>query len=76
MLLLDNFGECMIKWFNINKFTLPKNPYKIFLNDSNGHGCYFLKYYYFNIWIIHIQSSTNLFKSMWKLIFNVTNVIF
>jgi hypothetical protein len=24
--------------------THPMSPYKIFLNDSNGHGCYFLKY--------------------------------
>ncbi len=29
-----------------------------------------------NIWIIHIQSPTNLPKSMWKLVFNVANVIF
>jgi hypothetical protein len=26
--------------------------------------------------IIHVQSPTNLPKSMWKLVFNVTNVIF
>jgi hypothetical protein len=26
------------------KITLPTSPYKIFLNDSNGHGCYFKKY--------------------------------
>jgi hypothetical protein len=64
-------GEC-----TINKFTFPINSYKIFLNDSNGHGCYFFKYYYFNICIIHVQLSINLFKSMWKFIFNVTNVIF
>jgi hypothetical protein len=32
-------------WYNgsmVAKITLPINPYKIFLNDSNGHGCYFL----------------------------------
>jgi len=56
--------------------TLLMNPYKIILNDSNGHGCYFEKYQYSNMWIIHIQSSTNLPKCMWKLIFNVANVIF
>jgi hypothetical protein len=31
------------------EITLPISPYKIFLNDSNGHGYYFLKYYYSNI---------------------------
>jgi hypothetical protein len=34
------------------------------------------KYYYSNIWIIHIQSLTNLPKSLWKIVFNVANVIF
>jgi hypothetical protein len=29
--------------------TFPTSPYKIVHNDSNGHGCYFLKYYYVNI---------------------------
>jgi hypothetical protein len=57
-------------------FTLFTSPYKIILNDSNGHGCYFKNYYYYNIWIIHAQSPTNLSKSMWKLIFNVVDVIF
>ncbi len=56
--------------------TLPMSPYKIFLNDSNGHGCYFKKYEYSNMWIIHVQSSTNLPKCMWKLVFNVADVIF
>ncbi len=56
--------------------TLLINPYKIFLNDSSGHGYYFLKYKYSNIWIIHVQSPTNLPKFMWKLVFYVVNVIF
>jgi hypothetical protein len=35
-----------------------------------------LKYiYYYNIWIIHVQSFTNLLKFMWKLVFNVIDVI-
>jgi hypothetical protein len=29
---------------NMAKNTLTISPYKIFLNDSNGRGCYFLKY--------------------------------
>jgi len=29
--------------------TLLMNPYKIILNDSNGHGCYFEKYQYSNM---------------------------
>jgi hypothetical protein len=29
-----------------------------------------------NLWIIHVQSPTNLSKSMWKLICNVVDVIF
>ncbi len=30
------------------KITFFINPYKIFKNDSNGHDCYFRKYYYFS----------------------------
>ncbi len=56
--------------------TFPMSPYKILLNDSNGHGCYFKKYELSNMWIIHIQSPTNLPKCMWKLVFNVVDVIF
>jgi hypothetical protein len=33
-------------------------------------------YYYSNLWIIYVQWPTNLPKSMWNFIFNVTNVIF
>jgi hypothetical protein len=58
------------------KITLPTSPHKIFLNDLNEHGCYFKKCYYYNLWIILVQSPTNLPKSMWKLVFNVANVIF
>jgi len=43
---------------------------------SNGHGCYLKKCYYPNLWIIHVQSFTNLPKSMWKFVFNVMDVIF
>jgi hypothetical protein len=75
LFITGNLGQCAIKLFNISRFTLI-NSYKIFLNDSNRHGCYFFKYYYSNIWIIHDQSLTNLPKSMWKLIFNVIDVIF
>ncbi len=57
------------------EITLPTSPYNILQNDSKGHGCYFKKYYYSNIWIIHVQSPTNLPKSMWKYLFNVANVI-
>ncbi len=56
--------------------TVPKSPYKNFLTDSNEHGYYFSKCYYFNLWIIHVQSPINLPKSMWKLVFNVVDVIF
>ncbi len=65
-------------WYNgsiLVEITLPIISYKIFWNDSNEHIGYFLKEYYFNIWIIHVQSPTNLPKSMWKLIFNVIDVI-
>jgi hypothetical protein len=57
------------------EITLRITPYKILENDSNGHGGYFLKYYYSNLWIIHVQSPTNLSKSMRKLKFNVIDVI-
>jgi len=69
-------GRCKLLWFNINKNYTFYKSIQFFLNDSNVHGYYFLKCYYSNIWIIHVQSSRNLSKSMWKLIFNVTNVIF
>jgi hypothetical protein len=52
------------------------SPNKIFLNDSNGHGCCFKECYYSNLWITHGKLLTNLPKSMWKFIFNVVNVIF
>jgi hypothetical protein len=55
--------------------TFLVSPYKILSNDSNGHGCYFKNYYYSNIWITHVQSPTNLPNSMWKLVFNIVNVI-
>ncbi len=57
-------------------FTLPTSPYKIIYSDAKRHGCYFKNYYYYNIWIIHVQSPTNLPKSMWKLRLNIVNVIF
>jgi hypothetical protein len=57
------------------KITLHTSPYNIFLNNSNGHGCYFFKYFYFNLWIIYVQWPTNLPKSMWKLVFKVVDVI-
>jgi len=66
-------------WYNgsiLAKITFPISPYKIFKNDSNGYGCYFKKCYYFNLWIIHVQSLTNLPKSTWKLVFNVVDVFF
>jgi len=66
-------GECMIECFNISR---NYTPYKIFLNDSNGHDFYFLKYYYYNIWIIHVQSPTNLPKSMQELVFNGVDAFF
>jgi hypothetical protein len=31
------------------------SPYKILLNDSIGNGCYFKKYEYSNMWIIHVS---------------------
>jgi hypothetical protein len=34
----------MVQWLKNNKKYTPISPYKIFLNDSNGHGCYFEKY--------------------------------
>jgi hypothetical protein len=57
------------------EIKLPISPYKIFLNDWNEHGCYFFKCYYFDLWIIHVQSLINLPKSMWKVVCNVINVI-
>jgi hypothetical protein len=31
------------------KLTFPINLYNIFFNYLNGHGCYFFKYYNFNL---------------------------
>jgi hypothetical protein len=39
-------------WYNGSitiEITLLVSPYRILLNDSNGHNCYLKKYYYFNI---------------------------
>ncbi len=33
-------------------------------------------YYYYNLWIIHVQSPTNRPKSIWKIVFNVVDIIF
>lgn len=46
------------------EITFLISPYDIFKNDSNGHGFHFLKCYYFNLQIIHVQSVTNLPKFM------------
>jgi hypothetical protein len=69
-------GECKIECLNIGKNYTPYKSIQFFLNDPNGHGCYFLKCYYYNLWTIHVQSPINLPKSMWKLVFNVVDVIF
>jgi hypothetical protein len=60
----------------LSKITLPIRPYKILLNDANGHDYYFFKCYYYNLWTIHVQSPLHLPRSMWKFIFNITDVIF
>jgi hypothetical protein len=57
------------------KITFFISPYKIFKNVSNGHGCYFLKYYYSNLWIIYVQSPTNLPKFIKKFVFNIIDAI-
>ncbi len=69
----------MNAWLNVSiltKIALLISPYKKNLNDSNGYGCYFLKCYYANLWIIHVQSLTNHAKYMWKFVFNITDVNF
>jgi hypothetical protein len=72
-----SFGECKIEGFNIGKNctpykSIPKNKLKIQMDMVVT----FKKCSYSNLWIIHVQSFTNLLKSMWKLLFNVPNVIF
>jgi hypothetical protein len=69
---------CICGWVNAQlsgskmaKIIVSMSPNKILLNDLNGHGCFFFKCYDFNIWIIHVQSPTNLPKSTWKFIFDV-----
>ncbi len=37
------------------KIILFINSYKIFFNNSNGHGRYFFKYNYYNFLIIHVK---------------------
>jgi len=68
--------KCTIECLSIGKNCTPYKFIQDFFNDSNGHGYYFFKCYYFNFWIIHVQSPTNLSKSMWKLVFIVVDVIF
>ncbi len=82
LIILSKMDQCLKLpqvnvWYNssiMTKIIVPINPYKIIYN--NGHGCYLFKCYYFNLWIIHVQSLTNLHKSIWKLVFNVVDVIF
>jgi hypothetical protein len=38
-------GKYTVQWLNIDKNYTPYKSIQGFLNDSNGHGCYFLKYY-------------------------------
>jgi len=61
---------CIVKWFILGSFYILYKSIQDFL-----HGCYFKNYYYFNIWIIYIQSPTKFPKFMWKLVFNVVDVI-
>jgi hypothetical protein len=68
-------GECIVEWCKNGRNYNPYESKQFFKNDSNGHDCCFLKCYYYNIWIMHAQSPTNLSKSMWKFIFNVIDVI-
>ncbi len=72
----DNRVNAQLNASILVEITFLISPYEIFLNDSNGHGFHFFNCYYSNIWIIHVQSLTNLPKFMWKLVFNVIDVIF
>ncbi len=72
----DNRVNARLNASILVEITFPISPYEIFKNESNGHGFSYLKIYYFNLSIIHVQSLTNLSKFMWKLIFNVIDVIF
>ncbi len=60
----------------LTKITFLTNQYEFLKNDPNEHGSYFLKCYYFITLIIHVQWPTNLPKFMWKLVYNVVDVIF
>ncbi len=55
-------GKCIVQWFNIDRnYTLYKSIKYIYLNYSNGHGCYFFECQYFNLWIIHVYKSFQIY---------------
>ncbi len=79
-LLSDKKGKylarCSIKWFIFNSFYTPYKSIQDFIKWLKLTWLLLFKQIYFNILVIHVQSLTNLPKSMWKLVFNVIDVIF
>jgi hypothetical protein len=42
-------GECKVEWLKNGKIYSLYESKQDFLNDLNGHGCFFKNYYYCNI---------------------------
>jgi hypothetical protein len=70
-----HMGKCKLQWLNIGKNTLCTSSYKIFKMIQMKSVVSFKSATILIFWIIHVQSLTNFPKSMWKLIFNVVDVI-
>jgi hypothetical protein len=69
-------GRCKLRWLNIDKNYILYNTIQDSLKWFKWTWCYFKKYYYSNLWIIHVQSPINLSKFVWKLVFNVVDHVF
>jgi len=68
--------EGTIECFNINGNCIPYKSKHNFFKWFKWTWLLLFLIYYYNLWIIHVQSLANLPKSIWKLVFNVTDVNF
>jgi hypothetical protein len=72
----SHLGRCKLQWFNIDKNYTPYKSIQDFFKWFKWTWLLLFKCYYFNFWIINVQSLIKLPKSMWKLVFNVVDIIF
>jgi len=73
----------MVYWVNanyggslLNTLKLPTSPWEICKKCSNGYGCYFLKCYCCNLWLVNVQSFKNSHNCTSTLTLTKANAIF